>query len=136
MSLACKNPACVVLRAAVLVLVPWGGCQTVRAAEPEETAVVHTAAAPPLYPLRIEGSFHDTGWLQVAADQSPVLTVGTSLTPQVRVKRAGRLLSLDYDLLDADGRKYGGRRAEGTGPPTFTVYKDGQIIGSGSFEYG
>ena len=58
------------------------------------------------------------------------------MTPNVRVQRVGRLLKLDYDLVDAAGRKYVQRGISGAVPPKFTVYKDGQSIGSGSFEYG
>jgi hypothetical protein len=74
-------------------------------------------------------------WVQVAADQTPVLKVGPPLTPQVHVQRAGRLLKLDYQLLDAADRNYVQRNSE-SDPPRFTVFKDGQPLGSGSFEYG
>lgn len=73
-------------------------------------------------------------WVQVAADQTPVLKVGPPLTPQVHVQRAGRILKLDYQLLDAAGRNYVQRSA--SDPPRFAVFKDGQPLGSGSFEYG
>jgi len=61
------------------------------------------------------------------------------LTPSVAVKREGRLLKLDYQLLDGDGRKY--RRNDPSGsdrshPPQFAVYQGESLIGSGSFEYG
>lgn len=75
-------------------------------------------------------------WIQVTADQSPLLKAGAPLTPQVRVKRRGRLLTLDYDLVDAKGRNYVQRRVENTPPPKFAVSKDGQALGAGSFEYG
>jgi hypothetical protein len=75
-------------------------------------------------------------WVQLAADQTPVLKLGAPLTPQVRVKRVGRLLKLDYELVDAAGRKYVQRGVAGAVPPTFTVSKDGQTLGTGSFEYG
>ena len=65
--------------------------------------------------------------------------IGAPLNPSVTVKRAGRLLTLDYQLLDGDGRKY--RRS---GPlvtdeslkPKFAVYQGDRLVGSGSFEYG
>jgi hypothetical protein len=57
------------------------------------------------------------------------------LTPQVQVQRAGRVLTLDFQLVDAQGRRHPPGERRGT-PPTFTVYKDGQPIGTGSFEYG
>lgn len=80
---------------------------------------------------------NDDDWIHVAAGQSPVVKAGAPLTPKVRVKRTGRLLAIDYELVDAAGRTYtpdtADRRAQ---PPTFTVLKNGQTIGSGSFEYG
>jgi len=76
-------------------------------------------------------------WIHVAPGQSPVVKVGAPLTPKVRVSRAGRVLAIDYELVDAAGRTYtpetADRRAK---PPTFTVLKNGQSIGSGSFEFG
>jgi hypothetical protein len=55
------------------------------------------------------------------------------------VKRAGRLLKLDYQVLDGDGRKY--RRNDPSSndrshPPQFAIYQGGCQIGSGTFEYG
>jgi hypothetical protein len=60
--------------------------------------------------------------------------VGTPLRPGVSAKRAGRLLKLDYRLLDADGRKYLNELREN--PPRFAVYQGENKIASGSFEYG
>ena len=45
-------------------------------------------------------------WIQVPADPTPVVKVGAPLTPKVSVQRAGRLLKLDYELVDAAGRRY------------------------------
>ena len=73
--------------------------------------------------------------IEVAADRTSVLEVGLPLTSQVQVRRAGRLLSLDYRLVDGQGRRYV-RRSTGADPPTFTVSKNGRAIGSGTFEYG
>jgi hypothetical protein len=75
-------------------------------------------------------------WVQVAVDQTPVLKLGAPLTPQVHVRRVGRLLELDYQLVDAAGRNYSQRGSGSMAPPKFTVFKDGQPLGSGSFEYG
>ena len=58
-----------------------------------------------------------------------------ALTPQVQVQRAGRVLTLDFQLVDDQGHRHPPGERRGT-PPTFTVYKDGQPIGAGSFEYG
>jgi hypothetical protein len=58
-----------------------------------------------------------------------------ALTPQVQVQRAGRVLTLDFQLVDDQGHRHPPGERRGL-PPTFTVYKDGQSIGTGSFEYG
>ena len=96
-----------------------------------------------IWEVELTGGFHCYAFatnpgdsFQVAADQVPMLQVGAPLTPQIRVQRAGRLLTLDYDLVDARGRRYLQRGAGRNDPPKFTVYKEGQAIGSGSFEYG
>ena len=61
------------------------------------------------------------------------------LKPSVAVKRVGRLLKLDYQLLDGDGRVY--RRNDPSGndrihQPQFAIYQGESKIGSGTFEYG
>jgi len=76
----------------------------------------------------------DDDWIQVAVGRSPVLKAGAPLTPQVRVNRLGRILTIDYELVDAAGRTYA--PDSDNRPPAFTVCKGGQTIGSGSFEYG
>jgi hypothetical protein len=83
------------------------------------------------------------GWTDSAAEGSGSLqTVAAEepqtvpLSPQVRVQRAGRLLTLDFDLLDAQGQRHNPGQDRQRHPPTFTVFKDGQPIDSGSFEYG
>jgi len=79
----------------------------------------------------------DDDWIQVAVGQSPVLKAGAPLTPQVRVNRSGRVLTIAYELVDAAGRSYApGSDSRRTRPPAFTVSKNGRTIGSGSFEYG
>lgn len=55
-------------------------------------------------------------------------------TPSVKVSRQGRFLKLDYELLDHDGQKCAINPTND--PPQFVVFKNGQQIGSGSFEYG
>ena len=62
----------------------------------------------------------------------------TSLGPfaaKVDVKRTGRILVLDYVLLDAQGNPSREHRNAKT-PPQFTIYQDGRPIGSGTFSYG
>ena len=93
--------------------------------------------------VELKGGFSSRGYhgsddgMEVAAGQSPVLKAGAPLTPRVRVNRTGRLLTLDYELVDAAGRNYVCSRPDRLAkPPTFTVLKHGQTIGSGSFEFG
>jgi hypothetical protein len=57
-----------------------------------------------------------------------------NLTPHVRVTRQGRLLRLDYELLDARGTK---TVLDPSGPkPHFEILRDGQQLAAGDFEYG
>ena len=58
------------------------------------------------------------------------------LTSSVTTQRAGRLLKLNYQLLDADGRKYERNDGDRGHPPQFAVYQGDRQIASGSFEYG
>lgn len=77
----------------------------------------------------------DEDWITLPASSPPVVKVGAPLTPQVHIQRAGRLLQLDYQLVDAAGRGYS-PDDDTVPPPKFSVLKNGQTIGSGSFEYG
>ncbi|NQT12567.1 MAG: hypothetical protein HQ582_07460 [Planctomycetes bacterium] len=90
--------------------------------------------------IKLEGGFT---CFYPAADQSFSVTpdkpcrlqAGAPLTPEVTFTRSGKILTLDYRLLDAAGRDYrpsGGSLA----PPRFVVYQGEREIGSGSFEYG
>ncbi|NQU23864.1 MAG: hypothetical protein HQ567_21490 [Candidatus Nealsonbacteria bacterium] len=54
--------------------------------------------------------------------------------PTVKVTRNGRVLTLDYDLLDDAGQSR--PQTDRSCPPRFVVTKDGQEIDSGSFQYG
>lgn len=56
-------------------------------------------------------------------------------TARVEVAREGRLLTLDYRLLDAQGRNCIDQKWM-TNAPRFTILQAGQEIGAGSFEYG
>jgi hypothetical protein len=62
------------------------------------------------------------------------LKAGAPLTPSVTVKRHGRLLTMDYQLLDSTGRKYLNQGR--TNPPQYAIYQGDQKIASGQFEYG
>lgn len=71
---------------------------------------------------------------RLTPDEPHELQVGAPLNPSAKVTRQGRLLELDYQLLDVSGHSYTNQDREN--PPRFTVHKNGQEIGSGSFEYG
>jgi len=58
------------------------------------------------------------------------------LRSSVTAQRAGRLLKLNYQLLDGDGRKYQRSSGDRGHPPQFAVYQGDCQIASGSFEYG
>ncbi len=73
--------------------------------------------------------------LEVTPDHTPVLQVGLPLRSHVEVERTGRLLSLEYSLVDGQGRRYVQRRDRDI-PPTFTVTKNGRTLGTGLFAYG
>jgi hypothetical protein len=57
-----------------------------------------------------------------------------SIKPTPEVKRAGGLLTLDYTLLDGEGRKYTADNR--LVPPGFVIKRGEREIFSGSFEYG
>jgi hypothetical protein len=86
------------------------------------------------------------GWSDSATESSgafpsveePLADVSQAdgLSPRVRVRRAGRLLTLDFELVDPQGQRHNPGRDRRVDPPTFAVYKNSQLVGSGSFEYG
>jgi hypothetical protein len=73
-------------------------------------------------------------WFELTPDRPHQLRVDGLLSPTVDVTRQGRLLELSYSLADVNGATYSYR--DSGNPPQFRVYKGGQEIGSGSFEYG
>jgi hypothetical protein len=77
-------------------------------------------------------------WLELAPDKPCELIVGAPLSPQVTVKRHGRYLQMDYDLVDAAQRSYTKVANDGAKltRPRFTVSKGNEVLGSESFEYG
>ncbi len=75
-------------------------------------------------------------WFEVTPSGPNELVVGAPLYPTVNATRHGGFVQLDYDTVDGAGRSYRKTGARSGTPPTFTVYKDGEEIGSGSFEYG
>ncbi len=76
-------------------------------------------------------------WFQVTPEGPNELVVGAPLFPTVSASRHGGFVQLQYSTVDGAGRTYTkARDAMADTPPTFTVYKGGEEIGSGSFEYG
>ncbi len=85
------------------------------------------------YRCTVTGTGEDDAF-QLVPGKPCELKVGAPLNPSVKVTRQGRLLMMNYQLLDAGGRTYSNQNR--TNPPRFAVFKDDQEIGSGSFEYG
>jgi len=78
-------------------------------------------------------------WFKVTPEGPNELVVGAPLYPTVTASRCGGFIQMDYDTVDGAGRSYRKNREIGEQrppAPTFTVYRDGKEIGSGSFEYG
>jgi len=86
------------------------------------------------YTCRIITRFSGSDWVRVAEDKPAVLKVGAPLEQTVKVKRQGRILMLDYELVGAGGEKY--TSPDRSKPPTFTVYKGDKEIASDKFEFG
>jgi hypothetical protein len=91
--------------------------------------------------VELAGGYHCYAFLtgederfRLTPDRPYQLRVGAPLTPQVKATRRGRVLELDYQLVDAAGRSYSNTLR--SDPPQFAVYQDGRPIGSGTFEYG
>ena len=90
--------------------------------------------------IRLEGGFRcliygfDEEPITLTPDEPYHLEVGGPLTPEVKVRRWGTSLRMEYQLLDASGREFvGGDHAN---QPQFAVYQGDEKIGSGSFRYG
>ena len=78
-------------------------------------------------------------WFKVTPAGPNELIVGAPLYPTASARRHGGFIQLSYDTVDGAGRSYSktiDRTVERPPPPTFTVFKNGEKIGSGSFEYG
>jgi hypothetical protein len=73
--------------------------------------------------------------LKPAVPSAPGLNEKGPLTPRLEVTRMGRLLALDYRLLDGSGTNQVNRDQQ-PNPPQFIVSQSGREIGSGTFEYG
>jgi hypothetical protein len=75
------------------------------------------------------------GRVLVTPDEPGQLQAGAPLESELTFTRSGKILMLDYKLLDAAGRDFS-RSGAALGPPRFVVYKGDREIGSGTFEYG
>lgn len=64
------------------------------------------------------------------------LAVGGPLTNSVLLNRQGASLSLNYQLVGADGARYQLTRQDRSRPPRFAIYQAGKEIASGKFEFG
>jgi len=64
------------------------------------------------------------------------VVLGGPLTNSVRLTRQGRKLSMDYQLLGADGGGYQLAQVGRGMAPEFAVYQGGRKVHSGSFEFG
>jgi hypothetical protein len=80
---------------------------------------------------------NNSGTLTLSPSAPCKLEVGTPLKSTVKVKREGRILHLDYQLLDAQGRNYTTYYTrDRSAPPQFVVYQGKRRVGSGTFSYG
>ncbi len=85
--------------------------------------IADAAAAKPAQPAPAAAGQHIT--------KSPSVE---SLTPHVQVTRQGRVLRMNYELLDAQGNQ--SPTVDRDHKPRFRIRRDGQEIASGDFEYG
>ncbi len=114
--------------------------RTERFNRPEETIKL-PAGEYQLLEARLEGGYtcrimrvSGRDWVTVDEDKPAVLKVGAPLKQTVKAKRQGRILILNYELLDVGGEIY--TSSNRNKPPTFTVYKGDKEIASGKFEFG
>jgi hypothetical protein len=72
----------------------------------------------------------------VKADKPATLTAGGPLTNTVSANQQGRVLSLAYKLIGADGAEYQLLDPQGRKTPKFAIYKGEKQIAAGEFEFG
>jgi hypothetical protein len=137
----------------------WPPCELILGKHVEKLALTDTHGQSVAYRLRgssmflppgqyvveeidLQGGFSANPYPRIPADQVTLapgkpfrFDIRGPLTSSVTAQRSGRLLKLNYQLLDGDGRKYRGK-GDRAHPPQFAVYQGDQQIGSGSFEYG
>ena len=75
------------------------------------------------------------GRVVVSENASATLGLGGPLTNSVSVRRQGRKLALNYQLVGAGG-PYQMVNQDRSHPPEFTVYQGDKKVGSGKFEFG
>ncbi len=95
--------------------------------------------------VQVEGSFesgerfgHQDQWFELTPGVTHQLVCGAPLAPRVTVKRHGKFLEMDCDLVNRAGRSYVSRREfdQQLPPPRFSVYKYDELLGTESFAYG
>lgn len=86
------------------------------------------------------GLFSSNNWfpepgarISISRDKPATLKVGGPLKSVITAQRSGNVLRLSYQLLGAGGEEY---IADNRARPTYAVYRKGEQIASGSFEYG
>jgi len=68
-----------------------------------------------------------------------ILRIGGPLNHQVKIRRVGRVLKFDYELVGAGGEQYDAQQItnyDNNKKPSVAIYKGDMQVGSGSFEYG
>jgi hypothetical protein len=69
------------------------------------------------------------GWFTLNSTEPYVLHIGPPLKPDIFVFRTGQILRFSYSLLDQEGRNYTNKECNIL--PSFTVFRNGEVIGSG-----
>ena len=89
--------------------------------------------------VQVEGGYRcfdfptsDDDWFTITAGETHQIEIGAPLTPKVNTTRWGRLLVMNYALVDAGGREYLG--GDTTNRPRFIVYAGEREVGTGRFE--
>jgi len=75
-------------------------------------------------------------YVTVAQDKPATIRIGGPLKRRIGAVQKGCALSLDYSLTAVGGERYMELYQDADSPPGFDVYKGGQKVASGSFEYG
>jgi len=73
-------------------------------------------------------------WITVRRDETCRLRI-PPLEPRVTVRRQGRVVRFDFQLVDTEGQGYVGPR-DAANAPRLTVYRGDREIHTGTFEYG